>query len=215
VIPAAQAAPITHDSVAGFSTLAFSSQSVAAARRDPASMFDGSERTMRSLGVGGSLVAGIGSDRAISEISLVELTNGIFSNHREAVGVALGVDANGDGLADAGWLDIGVLRNDEWRSPNLPAVTPNLAQSVATLTGVFDRDFTRYTISVTGGSYNLVRFLDMSPSLAGRDGFDMAEFRLISNASPDFVAAIPEPMGVALLGAGLLGLGLARRHKAG
>lgn len=217
----ALAAPIIHDSVGAFAQLTFSGGGpVPAARGDAANMFDGDALTMRSLGIGGTLIGGIGADRTITSLTLSELTFGLFSNYREQLTLSLALDADGDGIADGDWVEIGVLRNDEYRSPDLPAVTPNPAQSVAALTGIFATgERTDYTITVdaSAGQFNLFRLVDNSPFAIGRDGFDVAELRLVSAALVDPVVGIPLPMSLALFGVGLFGLGITSRgmHKAG
>jgi hypothetical protein len=209
------AAPITHASVGAFAVLTFSGGGpVSPSRSIAGNMFDSDLDTMRSLGIGGTMVAGVATDRSITAITLSELTFGVFTNHREQVTLSLARDADGNGIADGAWVDIGVLRNDEWRSPVLPPVTPNPAQTVATLTGTFATiartDFT-VTVDPSAGQFNLIRLVDSSPFARARDGFDVAEFRVVSNALPDPVVGIPAPMSLALLGVGLLGLGITRR----
>jgi hypothetical protein len=215
----AGASTIVHDSVGDFAQLSFSGGGpVSADRRVVDNMFDSDHNTMRSLGIGGTFVAGIATDRSITSITLSELTFGVWTNHREQLTLSLALDANGDGLADGAWVDIGVLRNDEWRASAaavpLPAVTPNLAQSVATLSGTFAAIArTDYTVTVdpAAGQFNLIRFVDSSPFARGRDGFDIAELRVVSQALPDPVIGVPAPMSLALFGAGLLGFGITRR----
>jgi hypothetical protein len=219
VVAPAGAATIVHDSVGDFAQLSFSGGGpVSADRRVAGNMFDSDHNTMRSLGIGGTLVAGIATDRSISFITLSELTFGVWTNHREQLTLSLALDADGDGLADGAWVDIGVLRNDEWRASAaaapLPPVTPNPAQSVATLTGSFATlsrtDFT-VTLDPSAGQFNLIRFVDSSPFARGRDGFDIAEFRVVSEALPQPAVGVPAPMSLALFGAGLLGFGITRR----
>jgi hypothetical protein len=214
--PAARAASIVHDSVAGFATLAFTPGGpVAAARRDAGAMFDGANGTIRSLGTGGTLTAGIAAGQRITQVTFTELTLGVLSGHVEQAFLALAYDGDNDGVADGAWTEIGTLRNDEWTNPSLPAVSQAAPGTIASLSGVFAGDLTTFSLKVNSGDFNLLRLVDASPAAAGRDGFDIAEFRVTSVGTPDAGNPIPAPAGLGLFAFGLAGLAIARRRSAG
>lgn len=231
-LPAA-AGTITHGSVASFPLLEFTpGGKVAKDRSDANALFDGKVDTMRSLGLGGGLLAGVGIGQVITKITFSELTYGVWSNMREAVTVSLGWTATaGSKAPDSGhWTPLGTFRNDEWRdsakAAPLPAVTPDAklakdAPNVA-VSGGFDRKnvaLAGYEIDIGTGKglphFNLILIQDVSGRAPGRDGFDIDAFQVVSQGLPSPAPAIAEPASLALLGAGLLGLlGFRRREKA-
>lgn len=228
----AGAGPIVHDSLASLlatgGSVAFTVPGPgfgkpAAGRLDPNAMFDGNLGTMRSLGVGGVLQVGVGSGRMINGITLSELTYGLWTNHRESVEISLGFDGNGDAAPDGGWTLLGTLRNDEWRASKDATPEPAAEGGIpghATLTGDFvTAAVTNYTVTIdiAGGRtprFNLIQLVDISPNLPGRDGFDIAEFRVTSEPLPTPTPNIAEPATMALLAGGLLGLVGLRRRRA-
>jgi hypothetical protein len=211
--PRGEAAPIVHDTVGEFSAISF----VGGTGHNPAdpnrglitNMFDTDPTgTFLSLGRGGTLTLVIDpvTNRITSALT-IERTNA-RSNHQERVDVFLGVNGGS-------FVQIGALLNSELGGGGV-IDSGAVADLSASPTGSGQTARTVYQITNIVGDFNTIRFVDVSNDNSG-DGFDIATLSVTSTpigAGPSEVA-VPGPSALALLGAGLMGLGLARRRRAG
>ena len=213
VASTALAAPVVHDTIGEFSAIVANqglrtnnagngSDVVAAGRSNVANMFDNNLTTIYSLGLGGTGAGGT-LDFVISPVTnlitsgtVIELTTGgvTGSGHIEFAKMFLGVNGGN-------WQLVGKLGNDG-------SVDGTGAIAGALLSANLMGNTTTFSLTVSSGAYNSVRFSDVSPLVgANRDGFDIAEFRVTSTP-------VSEPATLALVGLSLMGLSVMRRRQA-
>jgi hypothetical protein len=192
---------IIHDTIGKFTSItvnqgpASGGAPVAASRSIINNMFDGNLGSIFSLGFGGWAEFVIApTSNSITSGSIIELTN-LGSGHTEKARLSLGVNGGG-------WIAIGDLLN----SQNVGGSSVlNVAPGVATLSFNTSGATSTFSLTVVSGTFNSLRLEDLSPNVGtGRDGFDIAELR---------VTSVPEPATLALFGAALMGLGIARRRR--
>lgn len=171
-----------------------------------------------------SLTINPGSNRRITGGSLAEITNQGNDNHAEALWVFLGTES--DPFKDL----IGLIWNED-ADPTSPfdAGAWNANTAIATLSAANtpNGEGGRFSFTVNSGNYNTISFFDASRAQyvlpitgfttqimnnwsTSTDGFDVDALKINSND----VSQVSEPATLALLGAGLFGLGLVRRRKA-
>jgi hypothetical protein len=129
------------------------------------------------------------------------------TNHAERAIISLGLNGGG-------YVEIGEIFNTE---TGVSAGVIDYGSGVATLALGADPSnaHTNFVLTVTSGVFNTLKLQDDSPFTLGcggtknRDGFDVAELSITSSDG----VVIAKPMTLALFGAGLLGLGLARRRR--
>lgn len=216
---AALAAPVmVHDTRSEFARIAFTQGNnstsgpggapgaVANDRSRIDNLFDtgpGSASSILSLGLGGTLGLEIApEDRRIVSGLLSERTDGAGrGGHVERADMYLGNNLKG-------WVLVATLLNRPAGSGS-PAVTVHERDLVSFAEPGQDPNVSRYAFTVLGTrGFDSIRFVDKSDSKGrGLDGFDIGTLSVSS-------VAVPAPGALAVLGAGLLGLGLVARRRA-
>jgi hypothetical protein len=205
--------------------------SVAGSRSSLGNIFDSNEGTFWSPGDGGFAVFLIDpTTNELTDGTVIEITNGRpdeatsvqTNNHAEAAKIYLGLldpvsdtvgwDSNDDNAtsydpnAETVWQEVGTMKNN--KSDNV-ADTINAGSGIADLTGDTDENGRAvWKISNISQPFNAIWIQDVSvatfPNTTSFDGFDIGEFQ---------VTSVPIPASIALLGAGLIGLGGALRWR--
>jgi hypothetical protein len=214
---AAQAAPLLHDSAAGFADITLnqglqgSGAAVQAGRSIIGNMFDGNAAgTFLSLGLTGRLTLTIAPEgQRITGGTVVERTNVPGGDHPEVMRVFLGVDGED-------FVLVGEFRNSHAGAGVLNASGAPASLLFTGSAGAGTTAQSLFGISDVTGDYNSILFLDASPNRRGdNDGFDIAELRLTSEAIPLPPAEpfeVPAPMALGLFWLALAGLLAARRR---
>jgi hypothetical protein len=212
----AAAAPVVHDAIAKFDSIVAAQGkgtndsgalvTLPSSTFDLTSMFDGNPATAFTLGLGGTVNSAGGSLNFVIAPTTNLITSGtlLTPGGRKTPTGAIDFAELYLGKGGSEWQKVGKLGND-----GSIDTTGGLAGVV--LSAVVAETSTSFSLTVLSGTYNSLRFLDVTPAQgANRDGFDIAAFSLTSDlALPN---PVPTPATLALAALSLAGLWLVRRR---